>query len=77
MKFTTLIPLRYNDGREVPEETINRIIDDIAAQFDGCSDEGITKVNGLTPRIPDFIATRAVASRWCALTPNCVRLKRP
>jgi hypothetical protein len=50
MKFTTLIPLRFNDGREVPFEQINRIIDELAAQFNGCSDEGITKGQWLDPK---------------------------
>lgn len=43
MKFTTLIPMRFNDGREVPLEQIDRIIDELAAQFNGCSEEGVTK----------------------------------
>jgi hypothetical protein len=50
MKFTTLIPMRFNDGREVPLEQINRIIDELAARFDGCSDEGITKGQWLDPK---------------------------
>jgi hypothetical protein len=50
MKFTTLIPLRFNDGREVPLEQISRIIDQLAAQFNGCSDEGITKGQWLDPK---------------------------
>jgi hypothetical protein len=35
MKFTTLIPLRFNDGQEVPQEQLDRIIDDLALQFSG------------------------------------------
>jgi hypothetical protein len=50
MKFTTLIPLRFNDGAEVPLEEINRIIDGLAAQFNGCSDEGLTKGQWLDPK---------------------------
>jgi hypothetical protein len=50
MKFTTLIPMRFNDGREVPQEQINRIIDELAIQFSGCSDEGITKGQWLDPK---------------------------
>lgn len=50
MKFTTLIPMRFNDGREVPLEQINRIIDALAAQFSGCSDEGVTKGQWLHPK---------------------------
>jgi hypothetical protein len=43
MKFTTLFPMRLNDGRNVAPEQLDRIIDGLAAQFDGCSDEGLTK----------------------------------
>src|SRR5262245_721162 len=50
MKFTTLIPMRFNDGREVPLAQINRIIDALAAQFNGCSDEGVTKGQWLDPK---------------------------
>ena len=50
MKFTTLIPMRYPDGREVPLEQMNRIIDELAAQFKGCSDEGVTKGQWLDPK---------------------------
>ena len=40
MKFTTLIPLRFNDGREVSPEQMSRILDELATQFSGCSEEG-------------------------------------
>jgi len=50
MKFTTLIPMRFNDGRKVPLEQIDRIIDELAAQFNGCSDEGVTKGQWLDPK---------------------------
>ena len=50
MKFITLIPMRFNDGREVPKEQLNRIIDELAAQFRGCSDEGVTKGQWLDPK---------------------------
>lgn len=50
MKFTTLIPMRFNDGREVPQEQLSRIIDELAAQFVGCSDEGVTKGQWLDPK---------------------------
>jgi hypothetical protein len=50
MKFTTLIPMRHNDGRDVPAEAINRIIDELAARFNGCSDEGMTKGQWLDPK---------------------------
>jgi hypothetical protein len=50
MKFTTLIPLRFNDGREVPQEQMIRMIDELVLQFSGCSDEGITKGQWLDPK---------------------------
>jgi hypothetical protein len=50
MKFTTLIPLRFNDGREVPREQMIRVIDELVLQFSGCSDEGITKGQWLDPK---------------------------
>ena len=49
-KFTTLIPMRFNDGREVPQEQMTRIIDELALQFSGCSDEGVTKGQWLDPK---------------------------
>jgi hypothetical protein len=50
MKFTTLIPLRFNDGREVPPEQMSRIIDELVLRFGGCSDEGVTKGQWLDPK---------------------------
>jgi hypothetical protein len=50
MKFTTLIPLRFNDGQQVPPDQINRIIDELVLLFKGCSDEGITKGQWLDPK---------------------------
>jgi hypothetical protein len=50
MKFTTLIPLRFNDGQEVPQEQLNRIIDELVVQFSGCSEEGVTKGQWLDPK---------------------------
>jgi hypothetical protein len=50
MKFTTLIPLRFNDGRVVPDEQMARIIDGLVLQFSGCSDEGVTKGQWLDPK---------------------------
>ena len=50
MKFTTLIPMRFNDGREVPQEQIKRIIDELTLKFGGCSDEGVTKGQWLDPK---------------------------
>jgi len=49
MKFTTLIPTRFNDGQEVPEEQLQRIIDELAVQFGGCSEEGVTKGQWIDP----------------------------
>ncbi len=50
MKFTTLIPMRFNDGQQIPEEQMNRMIDGLALQFGGCSDEGVTKGQWLDPK---------------------------
>lgn len=50
MKFTTLIPMRCNDGSEVPGELMNQIIDRLTLQFSGCSDEGVTKGQWLDPK---------------------------
>jgi transcriptional regulator with GAF, ATPase, and Fis domain len=50
MKFTTLLPMRFNDGRDVPAEQISQILDELALQFGGCSDEGITKGQWLDPK---------------------------
>jgi hypothetical protein len=50
MKFTTLIHLRFNDGREVPQEQLTRIIDDLVVQFGGCSEEGTTKGQWRDPK---------------------------
>jgi len=52
MKFTTLIPMRFNDGRELSPEQMDRLIDGLARQFNGCSDEGITKGQWLDPKDP-------------------------
>ena len=50
VKFTTLIPMRFNDGREVPQEKVNGIVDELTLQFSGCSDEGVTKGQWLDPK---------------------------
>ncbi len=50
MKFTTLIPLRFNDGRAVPQAQLDRIIDELTLQFGGSSDEGVTKGQWLDPK---------------------------
>jgi hypothetical protein len=54
MKFTTLIPMRFNDGQEVPAEQMSRMIDELAVQFKGCSDEGVTKGQWLDPKDSRF-----------------------
>jgi hypothetical protein len=69
MKFTTLIPMRFNDGREVPQEQLSRIIDELAAQFVGCSDEGVTKGQWLDPR--RYIVMKAVVSASCVTIDCC------
>ena len=49
MKFTTLIPVYLNDGSEVPDERLQAIVRELAFQFGGCSDEGITKGQWIDP----------------------------
>src|SRR5438874_8014329 len=49
MKFTTLIPMRFNDGQNVSAEQMDRCIDGLVKQFNGCSDEGVTKGQWLDP----------------------------
>jgi hypothetical protein len=49
MKFTTLIPTRLNDRSRVPPKTLHRIINDLATQFGGCSEEGLTKGQWIDP----------------------------
>jgi len=68
MKFTTLILMRFNDGREVPSEQISRIIDELAAQFNGCSDEGVTKGQWLDPK--DSRLYRDESRRITVVCPN-------
>ena len=49
MKFTTLIPTRYNDGKPAPYRTLRRFMDELADRFGGCSDEGRTKGQWIDP----------------------------
>jgi len=50
MKFTTLIPLRLNDGRKVPLRQLRQLMDELAIEFGGCSDEGVTKGQWIDPK---------------------------
>lgn len=49
MKFTTLIPIRLNDGRELSDARLRRILNRLSSTFGGCSDEGITKGQWIDP----------------------------
>jgi len=49
MKFTTLIPVRYNDGKRVPKSQLTNFMREFAEQFGGCSNEGITKGQWIDP----------------------------
>jgi hypothetical protein len=40
MKITTLVPLQFNDGRKVPAEQMQAIIDGLVKQFGACTEEG-------------------------------------
>ena len=73
MKFTTLIPLRFNDGREVSLEQISRFVDELAARFNGCSDEGITKGQWLDPKDSRLYRDEAAESPSSATTLSCAR----
>jgi hypothetical protein len=50
MKFTTLLPTRFNDGRPVPARQLRRFMDELADTFGGSSDEGRTKGQWIDPR---------------------------
>jgi hypothetical protein len=50
MKFTTLIPVRFNDGRKVPLRRMKQLLDQLAIEFGGCSDEGLTKGQWIDPK---------------------------
>ena len=45
----TLIPTRLNDGSKVPAFELKEIIDGLAIEFGGCSDEGLTKGQWIDP----------------------------
>jgi hypothetical protein len=49
MKFTTLIPTHFNDGREVSASALRKIMHRLSKTFGGCSDEGITKGQWIDP----------------------------
>jgi len=49
MKFTTLIPIYFNDGSEVPDAQLQQMIDNLMRTFGGCSDEGLTKGQWIDP----------------------------
>jgi hypothetical protein len=42
--------MRFNDGRQVPQEQMTRIVDDLVLLFSGCSDEGVTRGQWLDPK---------------------------
>jgi hypothetical protein len=50
MKFTTLIPVKFNDGKKVPQKQLRSIFDGLVKQFGGCSNEGITKGQWIDPK---------------------------
>jgi hypothetical protein len=49
MKFTTLIPTRYNDGTRVPKRRLRAIVDRLVRRFGGCTNEGIAKGQWMDP----------------------------
>ena len=68
MKFTTLIPTHLNDGREVPEQQLQGYIDQLAVQFGGCSEEGLTKGQWIDPN--DSILYRDQCKRISVVCDN-------
>ena len=36
-RFEVLLPVRYNDGRDIPDELIAEAVNEIVAQFDAVS----------------------------------------
>ena len=50
MKFTTLIPMRFHDGRKVSPNQMKQFLDRLAIEFGGCSDEGVTKGQWIDPK---------------------------
>jgi hypothetical protein len=49
MKWTTLIPIRRNDGSRVPERELSRIASRIWRQFGGATVEGPVKGHWVDP----------------------------
>ncbi|MFL5342409.1 MAG: hypothetical protein ACJ8F7_19875 [Gemmataceae bacterium] len=49
MKFTTIIPERYNDGKRVSPATMRRILNNLRDQFHGYTAEGRTDGCWLDP----------------------------
>jgi hypothetical protein len=49
MKFTTLIPTRFNDGKPVPKRQQRAIIDRLVRRFGGCTEEGLAKGQWIDP----------------------------
>ncbi len=49
MKFTTLIPTRYNDGTRVPKKRLRAICDRLVRQFGGCTNEGLAQGQWIDP----------------------------
>ncbi|HEY2415750.1 MAG TPA: hypothetical protein VGI40_26155 [Pirellulaceae bacterium] len=50
MKFTTLIPTRFNDGKRVPTRQMRAFLQGFARQFGGCSNEGLTLGQWIDPK---------------------------
>jgi hypothetical protein len=69
MKFTTLIPTRFNDGSDVPQDQLDRLMDELAAEFGGCSEEGLTKGQWIDPT--DAVRYRDESVR---VSVNCDRI---
>jgi hypothetical protein len=58
-RFEVLLPLRFNDGREVPAEWTSEAVLEIVDRFGAVSHE--TEVNGGMPAC-------IIATTWCGLS---------
>lgn len=79
---TVLIPLTYNDGREVPRATIESLFEEIYLAFQGWTSEGTVKgayrMRTGAKRVEDLLKVsivldesqlpilEALVARWCA-----------
>ena len=66
-RFEVLLPLRFNDGREVPPEWLAEAVLEVVERFGAASYE-TQKVEGTGDTAPSRIAMTWSASLWTSLT---------